>query len=431
MSMPVLLDDYVAIGSNWEACTATEQEVIVTGQSGSGKTRALLEKVHRACKEFTNIKVLLLRKRSADLAGSALELFRDHVAGPALHTGEVRFFDASRSEPARYEYRNSGSMIVLGGLWPPTQATKVTNSEWDIVCVIAANELTEHDWELLIPLCRNGSLPINQLIGECQPQGDDHWILQRAKRGQLRLIEGVIEDNPRWFRNGEITREGRAFIAKLDALTGVTKLRNRYGYWVAAQGQCWPSYNDKVHLIEPFPFPFHWPTWWSIDFGKVHPFAFGLFTMDPNGRAFLVKQIHMSGRETEEHCRDILRITQPYASPTDIITDHAANDVAICERMFGRKVVLANKSVLEGIDYVEKRWAQRKLFIFDDSLVEIDETLRSRGRPIDLQSEIPGYVWQSGKRSKEGPVKAWDDSCDMTRYFIAEQDAPEQWEVSW
>ena len=90
---------------------------------------------------------------------------------------------------------------MLGGLWPPTQATKVTHSEWDIVCVIAANELTEGDWESLIPLCRNGSLPVNQLIGVCRPQSDEHWILQRAERGQLRLIKGEHEDNPRWSPN--------------------------------------------------------------------------------------------------------------------------------------------------------------------------------------------------------------------------------------
>lgn len=430
-SLPVRLDDYDPIGSNWEICTAEEQEVIGTGPSGTGKTRAVMEKIHRACREWENIKVLLLRKRATDLAGSALEMYRDHVAGPELYNGEVRFIDASKSEPARYEYRRSGSVIVLGGLWPPPQATKVLHSEWDIVCVIAANELTEHDWELLIPLCRNGSLPINQLIGVCRPQGDDHWILQRAARGQLRLIEGKHEDNPRWFRNGEITVEGRAFMAKLDALTGVTKLRNRFGYWTSPQGQCLPSYDQNIHLIDPFRVPFEWPRWWSIDFGKVHPFSWGLWTMDPEQQAFLIKEIHMTGRETEEHCEQILYLTQHEPSPVAIITDHAANDVMICERKFGRKVTLANKSVLEGIDYLDKRFAQQRLFIFRNSLVEVDQTLASRGRPTKWTDEIPGYVWLGGKRSKEGPVKKWDDGCDMARYFVMEQDAPEEWEVSW
>lgn len=431
MSTLANLDVYEPVGSNLEACLAREQEVILSGPLGTGKTRAVMEKIHRVCKSYTNVKVLLLRKRASDLAGSALEMFRDHVAAPELYHGEIKFVDARRDEPARYEYRNSGSVIVIGGLWPPPQRTKVTSSSWDIVCVISVNELEESDWELLLPLCHNHSIGVNQLIGECEPQDDDHWILKRAQRGQLRLIEGQHEDNPRWFRNDMITPEGMDFMAKLDALTGVTKLRNRFGFWVKAAGMCWPSYDRSVHLIDPFEIPYSWPWWWSIDFGKVHPFSFGLWTMDPNDRGYLVKEIHMTGRETEEHCRQILHLTQHLPPPTEIITDHAANDRLICERMFGRKVKLADKRVLEGIDYTEKRWSQRRLFIFRDSLVEVDESLRARGLPINLDGEVPRYVWAGGKRSSQGPIKKWDDSCDMTRYFVMEHDAPEEFEVQW
>lgn len=431
MSTIATLAEYIPVGSNHEACVAHEQEVILAGPSGTGKTRALLEKINAVCKHYTNVKVLLLRKRAADLAGSALEMYRDHVAGPELFHGEIKFINATRDEPARYEYAGSGSTIVIGGLWPPTQATKVTSSEWDIICVIAVDELTERDWELLIPLCRNGAIEVNQLIGECQPQEGEHWIKQRAERGQLRLIEGKHEDNPRWFRDGAITPEGRAFMAKLDSLTGVTKLRNRYGYWVAAQGLCLPSYDYNVHVVDPRPVPYEWPQWWSIDFGKVHPFSWGQWTMDPSGRAFLIREIYMTGRETEEHCEQILWLTRDDPVPTAILTDHSANDRLICERVFGRDVTPANKAVLEGIDYLDKRFAQRRLFVFRNSLVEVDPTLEERGAPTKLVKEIPGYVWAKGKRSAEGPVKKWDDACDMARYFVMEQDAPEEWEVTW
>lgn len=424
------LTEYTPIGSNREACLATEQEVILGGPLGTGKTRALLEKVHRFCNAYHNVKVLLLRKRAADLAGSALEMFRDHVARDELAGKAVRFVDARRDEPARYEYHN-GSVIVIGGLWPPPQKTKVTSSSWDIICVIAATELDESDWELLLPLCHNGAVGVNQLIGECEPLDEDHWIQQRAARGHLRLIEGQHEDNPRWFQGGMITREGVDFIAKLDALTGVTKLRNRYGFWVKAAGMCWPSYDRNVHLINPIEIPYSWPLDLAIDFGKVHPFALGVFRTDERGRGFLTHEIHMTGRETEEHCYQALQFLRDLPVPRQIITDHAANDRLIVERMFRQQVTLADKRVLEGIDYVEKRWRHRRLFIFKDALVEVDESLRGRGHPINLDGEIPRYVWAGGKRSSDGPIKKWDDSCDMTRYWVMEQDAPDEVEVSW
>jgi phage terminase large subunit len=220
-------------------------------------------------------------------------------------------------------------------------------------------------------------------------------------------------------------------MAKLDALTGVNKLRTRYGFWSSPSGMCLPSYDRNVHVIAPFQVPYEWPQWWSIDFGKVHPFSWGQWAVDPNDRAYLIREIYMTGREVEDHCRQILQITRHDPRPTEIITDHQAQERMICDRMFGRETKLADKSVLEGIDYLDKRLAQRRLFIFENSLVEVDQSLASKGLPTRFSAEIPGYVWAKGKRSAEGPVKRWDDACDMARYFVMEQDAPEQWEVGW
>lgn len=427
------LDFYAPQGSNLAACESGEQEVILTGPLGTGKTRALMEKVHRLCNVYRDIKVLLLRKRETDLAGSALEMFRDYVAGPELASGAVRFVNRTRDEPARYEYQRSGSVIVVGGLWPPPQKTKVTNSAWDIIAVPAVNELEESDWELLLPLCHNGALPVNQLIGECEPQDDEHWILKRAERGNLRLIEGAHEDNPRWFTDGALNAQGVAFMAKLDALSDVTLLRNRYGYWVKRAGLCLPSYNRDRHVIDPLDTRamVSWQWDWSIDFGKVHPFSFGMWATNPGGLTYLVKQIYMTGRETGEHCEDILYLAQHFPQPTNIITDHAANDRLICQRIFNREVTPADKRVLEGIDYLDRRFQQNKLFIFNDSLYEVDQALKAKGLPTCLQDEIPRYVWQKGKRSREGPVKKWDDAVDMARYHVVDLDAPDEYEVHW
>jgi phage terminase large subunit len=113
------------------------------------------------------------------------------------------------------------------------KSTKIMSSEYDMIYVQEATELTEEDWESLTTRLRNGIMPYQQLMADCNPSHPQHWLKLRCDRGATLLLESRHEDNP------SITP---AYIAKLDALTGVMKLRLRYGRWAAAEGMVYESW---------------------------------------------------------------------------------------------------------------------------------------------------------------------------------------------
>lgn len=54
-------------------------ELLFSGPAGTGKSRALLEKLHAVCLRFPNVRGLMVRKTMASLGSTALVTWREHV----------------------------------------------------------------------------------------------------------------------------------------------------------------------------------------------------------------------------------------------------------------------------------------------------------------------------------------------------------------
>jgi len=206
-------------GGNADAYNAREREILVEGPRGTGKTRTILEKLHNLCHEHPGLHALIVRKYQRTLAATCLTTFNEQV----LRNGEgVSFYGGSDSEPAAYRYRN-GSRILVGGM---DNADKVKSSEYDIIYPNEVTELTEDDFESLLPLLRhqvNGERVIEaqRIISDCNPANSGHWVNQRCERGQMRRIKTTLRDNPAYYDDaGNVTPAGEAYLATLTSLTG-------------------------------------------------------------------------------------------------------------------------------------------------------------------------------------------------------------------
>lgn len=384
----------------------------------TGKTRTLLEKIHRCCLKVPGTRALLVRKTHASLTATALVTFREQVLH---HEDHVSFFGGNREEPAQYRYPN-GSVIVVGGM---DKAVKVMSSEYDLAAFFECTEAETEDWEALLTRLRRGVMPYQQLMGDCNPDAPSHWLKLRADAGQLRMLESRIEDNPRFWGDGAPTPEGAAYIAKLDALTGVRYKRLRLGQWVAAEGQVFEGWDRAKHLIDWFDPPKDWVRYWSVDFGYTHPFVWQAWAEDHDGRLFRYREIHMTKRLVEDHARDILRITENDPAPTAIICDHDAEDRATLERHLDMPTSPAKKDVSPGIQAVASRLKTAgdgypRIFLMRDALVERDEEAADAKKPVCTEEEFEGYVWNrsAGRLKGEEPLKQDDDGMDCTRYVV-------------
>lgn len=448
---------YKPRGSAVEVMEAQDPEVLLSGPAGTGKSRACLEKLHLLCLAVPGVKILAVRKTLVSFSATGMQTFKLHVATQSIAAGHVRFFGGSQTQPAAWLYAN-GSQMVVGGMDNPM---KIMSSEYDVIYIQEANEVSLTDWESCKSRLRNGVLPYQQLLADCNPDSANHWLYMRWQEGLVRMINSVHTENPVFFHaDGTPTERGRQYVlGTLARLTGVRRQRLYLGNWAAAEGVIYEHWNQDLHLVSRFPIPESWPRYWSIDFGLVHPFVCQWWAEDGDGRLYRYREIHMTGRIIEEHARDILlAVTRPvkrtdrsksYGNgeevlkdirrgvrawdepmPRAVITDHDAEGRETLHKHIGMSTTAANKTVKEGIDAVAARLQRQadgkpRLMFLRDSLVEVDEVAKGHAKPLCTEAEFPSYVWAkdaSGVIKKEAPKKEDDDGMDTTRYMVAYKD---------
>jgi phage terminase large subunit len=416
-------------------------EVLLSGPAGTGKSRACLEKLHLMALINPGLRGLIVRKTAVSLGSTGLVTFREHVAKESIAAGDVVWYGGSPQEAAAYRYTN-GSTLVVGGM---DKATKIMSSEYDIVYVQEAIELTEDDWEAITTRLRNGKVSFQQLMGDTNPSVPTHWLKARADRGDTVLLDCRHEDNPVLFdEDGTLTHIGIDYIGKLDKLTGVRHARLRRGLWVAAEGLIYDEYDPAVHLLDRFDIPDEWPRWWSVDFGYTNPQVIQWWAEDPDGRLYLYREIYRTRRTVDQHAQDALaQVTDSQGEwteprPRAIVCDHDAEGRAVLERELGMSTIAAKKTVTPGIQAFQARLrpagdGKPRVFILRDSIVERDQDLLDAKKPTCTAEEIVGYVWDStpGKPPKEVPVKENDHGMDAGRYLVAERDLGTRPRIRW
>lgn len=456
---------YSPRGACKEIFQRKDAEVLISGPAGTGKSRACLEKILMVCLATPNVRALIVRKTLSSLGSTALVTWRNHVAKISLSVGDVVYYGGSREEAPQYRFKN-GSTITIGGMNHPD---RIMSSEYDIIYVQEATELLIDDLEALNTRLRNWQIGFQQLIMDCNPAGETHWLKQRCNNGKTRLIESRHEDNPVLFDEittpdgvtYKLTEKGTVYISKLDNLTGVRKARLRHGLWVSAEGQIYEEFDPAYHVLEweydedgnRLDLPHEWERYWVIDFGIVHPFVCKWYALDEEGIAYMYREIYMTDRTIAEHAVTIMeqvtrvetvrwynhfdRVwhereeviwTEP--KPTAIICDHDLQARRTFEKATGLGTTAALKDVAEGIDLTKERWKLRgdqkeaRLYYMDDCLVERDPQLVEKMYPTCSKEEVSSYVWKKSPdgRTKQEPVKLHDDGMDTDRYLTMHLD---------
>lgn len=426
---------------------ARDAEVVLSGPAGTGKSRSCLEKVHLALLKHPGSRGLMLRKTRRSLTESGMVTFEQKVLHPL---DGVRWV----SSVQQYQYPN-GSILAVAGM---DKAAKVMSSEWDIIYCQEATELGEAEWEALTTRLRNGKMPYQQLIGDCNPDAPTHWLRQRMDAGKTKELPSVHEDNPVLFGgDGLPTAEGSRYLATLDALTGVRFSRLRLGLWVSAEGMVYQDSWDRArnliernqvsryatHLYGDCGVPRDWPRYMAVDFGYTNPFVCQWWAVDPDSRAYLYREIYRSHMLVEDLARQILHFAKwhieagrlaPTSKDSDplpraIYCDHDAEGRATLERHLGWYTTPADKAISDGIQAVAARMkpagdGKPRLFILRDSLIERDPILAEHKLPCSTLEEVEGYVWDTrgGRAKGEEPLDANNHGMDAMRYMVATND---------
>jgi PBSX family phage terminase large subunit len=401
-----------------------EEEILMEGPAGTGKTRAILEKAHFCAMKYSGCRVLLVRKTRESMTESVLVTFEEKV----VQEGHSILDGPQRNLRQAYHYPN-GSEIVVGGM---DKYTRIMSTEYDMICVFEATELAEEEFEALTTRLRNGIMPYQQIIADCNPGAPSHWLNKRPKtKGMTRLVSRH-QDNPVYF-NHELkqwTDFGEKYRKKLSRLSGTRRLRLFEGKWAAAEGMIYPEWDEQVHILDKFVIPASWRRIVVVDFGFRNPFVAGWWAIDEDKRMYLYRQIYLSERIVEDHARYMKHLSEGEKIDA-YICDHDAEDRATLERHLGVFTKGATKDITPGIEAVQARLRKAgddrpRLFIIRGCLVEKDVARDDAGLPTKTEDEWDSYVWKKekdGKAKKEEPDDNQEDhGMDMTRYAVAEVD---------
>jgi hypothetical protein len=414
---------YTPSGASLDLFNSYDPELIVSGPAGTGKSRGILEYLHLVAATVPGVRILMLRKTFASLKTSGLVTFDEKVR-PQLDG--VRFLGETAKRPPHYEYPN-GSVINLGGL---DRASKVLSSEYDLIYVQECTELSLLEWETLTTRLRNAVLWFQRLIGDCNPDAPTHWAMARAKAGMCRMTFSKHEDNP------AVTPE---YLATLDRLTGVRRLRLRDGLWAAAEGIIHDGWDRQLHIrpraeVETYDraarravLPGSWPRYLAIDFGFNNPLVVQWWAEDGDGRLWMYREIYRTGLLVEDAAREIRRLCEGEPFPRRIICDHDREDRATLERHLGWTTEAAYKDVRQGLQAVAVRLRPAgdklpRILFLEDSLAHApDAHLEALHKPCRTVDEVEGYVWDTrqGKAQGEEPLKQDDHGMDTARYMVA------------
>jgi hypothetical protein len=349
------IDRRIALyGGNAEFFLCEDGEVLLEAGAGTGKTYTGLRKIDAFARSHPGCRILLCRKTRVSMNESVLPQWEQEVLWPGH---EAFRGTATREHRTYYEY-NNGSRVVLGGL---DNVDRIMSSQYDLILVVEATEITLEDWEKLTSRLRNGMAPYSQAIADVNPGPEFHWLNKRAKRGAMTRILSRHTDNPRWYDHEleDWTEEGLAYQARLDKLTGVRRRRLRDHEWVSADGPIWPEFDSRKH--------------------------------DDDNISMLNDRIGgVTGR--------------PYAR------------VAI-------KALKARKAGWDQVsELLQPLAGDTPMMYFVEGCLRHtpDPSLEEGDQPTCTVEEIPSYVWmetRDGQRTREEPSPtAADHGCDTTRY---------------
>lgn len=427
LSRPKERAPYQPFGASRLAWRSHRPELLLCGPADTGKSRSILEKLHYCADKYPNARLLMVRKTRTSLSQTAMVTYEKKVL-PHGWLGKLIRFNTTEQQ---YEYPN-GSIIAVGGM---DNAEKVLSSEWDMIYAQEATELNENDWEILGMRLRNGAMPYQQLLGDCNPGPPTHWLKRRCDRHATHLLNSRHEDNP------SITPDR---VARLKALTGVRYERYYLGRWAAAEGMVYEEWNRPVHLVTHA----HLVAWnilysngslnrtavrhvlGAADWGYTNPGCLQVYAIDYDGRMYQLCEVYRTKRTIDWWIAQAHLLTQEFG------IEHWACDPsepAYIQQFntHGLHAKGASNEIVPGINYLATRLkpcpdGRPRFCVYEYALRERDETLEQAHKPYCFEQEIDAYVWpqaKDGKPVKEVPVDENNHALDTARYAVAHVDA--------
>lgn len=271
---------------------ATEFAVLYGGAAGGGKTKALLMEGVRRCAQIPGLRVGAFRRTYGELKESLLAELAQ--IGYAQALGAVW-------NGSEYELRfPNGSLLMFRYAENMQDASRRQGGQYQLLLFDERNLLPPEVCTFIESRLRSGraDIPVIGVRSGTNPGGVGHGATKAAyidatdhgtriatdARGRtVRFIPSRVEDNP--HLNPEYMRD-------LDGLPEAMRKAFRDGSWDVFAGQVFTEWNRARHLVPDFDIPATWARWAGVDYGYAAPWAVEWFAVDPDGRAWVYRELY-------------------------------------------------------------------------------------------------------------------------------------------
>lgn len=446
------------------------KEAVLDGPGGTGKSRGLGHVFYALMDRYPGLRILVTRKTRESLTDSFLQTWEDDVVPP----NHPMLSGASRNNRHNYLFGN-GSEMVLGGMDKPA---KLYSTSFDIWYCQELFEFTEDEWQRARRALRKWSHPelkFQLLVGDTNPDAEDHWINVRFQEGKTQRYQSRHVDNPAlWDAVNQCWQpEGSAYLESLDSLKfsdevpGVLYRRLRLGEWCSAEGVVWETFDQATNEIDrpelatkqkegesdadfrrrcalelATVLDIRW-FFAAVDWGFTEPGSLSVYGVDGDKRIYLVAHIYRTGQDipvwanwaVELHREFTLRAIVCDPSRPDAIASF--NDALGVPRDGPMRIARGANNAkttsgvgdMAGLDGVRVRFRKagdgkpRLMFLRDSLRFGRDEKLAKEKKPYYGPREVPSYIYlarDDGRPTKEQTdPRCSDHFCDELRYACA------------
>lgn len=284
-------------GAQTEFLSRSEFEVLFGGSAGPGKTDCLVAALLRDVAK-DRYRALLIRRTFPQLQEIIDRCWRLYPQMGGVY----------RATEKRWQFP-SGAIIDLGHMQHEDDKYNYQGKEYHRIGIDELTQFTETQYTYLFSRLRTTEPDIvPQILSTTNPGGIGHnWVKERfvtitdhghtyfdPKSGLSRVfVPAKIEDNPTLFLNDP------AYLARLEALPEVERMRLRHGIWDAFEGQVFTELSQRVHGCEDFDVPPEWERYCVLDWGYAKPFSVGWYALDYDGVLYRYREWYGCKREVE------------------------------------------------------------------------------------------------------------------------------------
>lgn len=265
------------------------------GAAGGGKSYLARAVAVAAAFAWPGCTVIIFRRTKDEVKQNHVNKFREEV--PEVLSDGRRLYSWNGQELCATFF--NGSRIYFGYLRQEDDRYRYQGNEYDVMIF---EEATHYAWESVRWLTGNR---LRATRPYCKP-----FVLYPSNPGNIghawykrlfidRDYDPRLNENPEEYAfvqafvedNAELLRRDPTYVRQLDTLPEPYRSWLRKGDWSAGLGLALPMIRREKHIIPPFPVPSSWTLFGAFDWGWAHPFSFGVYAVDEDGRCYKLDTI--------------------------------------------------------------------------------------------------------------------------------------------